>query len=58
GGRRANAVQEYLVSKGVAQTRLSMVTYGKERPLEICSEEACYTKNRRSVTVISAGPVS
>lgn len=58
GGRRANAVQEYLISQGVAQTRLSIVTYGKERPLEICSEEACYAKNRRSVTVISAGPVS
>lgn len=58
GGRRANAVQEYLVSRGVAPTRLSIVTFGKERPLEICSEEACYAKNRRGVTVISAGPVS
>ena len=58
GSRRANAVQEYLVSKGVSQTRLSIVTYGKERPHEICSEEACYNKNRRAVTVISAGPVS
>ncbi|MEL7253172.1 MAG: peptidoglycan-associated lipoprotein Pal [Pseudomonadota bacterium] len=58
GSRRANAVQEYLISKGVSQARLSIVTYGKERPLEICSEEACYNKNRRAVTVISAGPVS
>ncbi len=58
GSRRANAVQEYLVSRGVAQTRLSIVTFGKERPLEICSEEACYAKNRRSVTVVSAGPIS
>lgn len=58
GGRRANAVQEYLVSRGVAENRLRIVTYGKERPLEICSEEACYSKNRRAVTVVSAGPVS
>ena len=58
GGRRANAVQEYLVSRGVAETRLRIVSYGKERPLEICSEEACYSKNRRAVTVVSAGPVS
>ncbi|MEO0751800.1 MAG: peptidoglycan-associated lipoprotein Pal [Pseudomonadota bacterium] len=58
GGRRANAVQEYLVSRGVAENRLRIVTYGKERPIEICSEEACYAKNRRAVTVVSAGPVS
>jgi peptidoglycan-associated lipoprotein len=52
GARRANAVQEYLISRGVAGTRLESVSYGKERPLEICSEEACYAKNRRAVTVV------
>jgi peptidoglycan-associated lipoprotein len=31
------------------------LTYGKERPLEVCSQEVCYAKNRRAVTVISAG---
>jgi len=55
GARRANAVQEYLISKGVAQNRLSVVTYGKERPLEICSTEACWSKNRRAVSVVSVG---
>ena len=54
GARRANAVQEYLISRGVAGTRLNTVSYGKERPLEVCSEEACYAKNRRAVTVLSA----
>lgn len=54
GARRANAVMEYLVAKGIPQDRLKFVSYGKERPLEICSQEACYTKNRRAVTVISA----
>ena len=58
GARRANAVMEYLLSQGVAGNRMRVVSYGKERPLEICSEESCYTKNRRSVTVISAGPTS
>ncbi|WP_370541670.1 peptidoglycan-associated lipoprotein Pal [Actibacterium sp. 188UL27-1] len=53
GARRANAVQEYLISQGVAGTRLRTVTYGKERPLEICSEEACYAKNRRAVTLLN-----
>ena len=55
GGRRANAVMEYLVSKGISANRLKFVSYGKERPLEICSEEACYAKNRRAVTVLAAG---
>ena len=31
------------------------VSYGKERPLEVCSVEACYSKNRRAVTVIGVG---
>jgi peptidoglycan-associated lipoprotein len=57
GARRASSVQEYLVSRGVAPTRLRTVTYGKERPLEICSEEACYSRNRRAVTILNAGPV-
>lgn len=55
GARRANAVQEYLVSRGVSPARLRTVSYGKERPLEICSDESCYSQNRRAVTVITAG---
>lgn len=54
GARRASAVKEYLVSRGVADNRLRTVSYGKERPLEICSAEACYAKNRRAVTVLKA----
>ncbi|PTV93869.1 peptidoglycan-associated lipoprotein [Rhodobacter aestuarii] len=55
GARRASAVQEYLISQGVAATRLRTVSYGKERPLAVCSTEECYYKNRRAVTVISIG---
>jgi peptidoglycan-associated lipoprotein len=55
GARRANAVREYLISRGVAGSRLQVISYGKERPIEICSDEACYTKNRRAVTVLSSG---
>ena len=55
GARRANSVMEYLIARGVPQSRLKFVSYGKERPIEICSEEACYAKNRRAVTIISAG---
>ena len=52
GARRASAVKEYMVSLGVAGSRLKTVSYGKERPLEICSNERCYAKNRRSVSVL------
>ena len=55
GARRASAVQNYLISRGVAPNRLRTISYGKERPIEICSTEACYSKNRRAVTVITAG---
>jgi len=58
GARRASAVQAYLVSKGVADNRLSTITYGKERPLAICSTEECWSKNRRAVTVVTAGSTS
>lgn len=58
GARRANAAQEYLISKGVPPGRLRVVSYGKERPIEICSEEACYAKNRRAVTVLAGGLTS
>ena len=53
GARRANAVQTYLISQGVAPNRVRTVSYGKERPLEICSDEQCYSQNRRAVTVVS-----
>ena len=55
GARRASAVQAYLISQGVAGSRLKTVSYGKERPLAVCSDEACYSKNRRAVTVIGVG---
>lgn len=55
GARRANAAVEYLLSQGVPAERLQTVTYGKERPVAICSDESCYSQNRRAVTVIAAG---
>ncbi|MEY8800792.1 peptidoglycan-associated lipoprotein Pal [Leisingera sp. XS_AS12] len=57
GARRANAAREYLISQGIAGSRIKVVSYGKERPLEICSEESCYAKNRRAVTVLAGGLV-
>lgn len=58
GARRASSVRDFLVSQGVNNNRIRTVSYGKERPLEICSTEACYSKNRRAVTVVTAGASS
>ncbi|NHB76114.1 peptidoglycan-associated lipoprotein Pal [Rhodobacter calidifons] len=55
GARRAAAVQNFLISQGVSASRMRTISYGKERPIEVCSSEACYQKNRRAVTVLSAG---
>lgn len=55
GARRANAVREYLISQGISDARLRTVSYGKERPIAVCSDESCYAQNRRAVTVISIG---
>jgi peptidoglycan-associated lipoprotein len=57
GARRANAVREYLITRGVPDSRLRTISYGKERPIAVCSDESCYGQNRRAVTVISAGSV-
>ncbi len=54
GDRRANAVKGYLIANGVAGNRLQTVSYGKERPLAVCSDEQCYSQNRRAVTVLGA----
>jgi peptidoglycan-associated lipoprotein len=58
GGRRANSVRDYLISKGVPSSRLRTVSYGKERPVAVCSDESCYSQNRRAVTIISIGSLS
>jgi peptidoglycan-associated lipoprotein len=55
GARRASAAQNFLVSQGVASSRIRTVSYGKERPVEVCSTEDCYSRNRRAVTVLSLG---
>lgn len=55
GARRASAAKDYLVSQGVPPGNIRTISYGKERPVEACSTEACYNKNRRAVTVLSVG---
>ena len=51
GERRANAAKNYLVSLGVDPSRLSTLSYGKERPVALGSDEQAWAQNRRAVTV-------
>ncbi|MFC2966490.1 peptidoglycan-associated lipoprotein Pal [Acidimangrovimonas pyrenivorans] len=55
GARRANAAEQFLVAHGVPASRLKTISYGKERPVATCSNESCYSQNRRAVTVLSMG---
>ena len=53
GERRANAVKDYLMTYGISGSRLSVISYGKERPVNSGSTPLAWSQNRRSVTVKS-----
>jgi peptidoglycan-associated lipoprotein len=52
GDRRANAAKNYLVARGVDAGRIRTISYGKERPVALGSDEASWAQNRRAVTVV------
>ncbi len=52
GDRRANAARDYLQSRGVAATRMQVISWGKERPAVEGSNESAWAQNRRAVTVV------
>ena len=52
GERRATAAKNYLISLGVDANRISVVSYGKERPVALASNEAAWAQNRRAASVI------
>ena len=54
GARRAQAVRDYLISRGVQANRMRTISYGKERPVAVCNDISCWSQNRRSVTVLNA----
>ena len=51
GERRANAAKDYLMTYGVSSSRISVISYGKERPVDSGSNPLAWSKNRRAVTV-------
>ena len=55
GARRAEAAKNYLISRGVAASRIRTASFGKERPVATCDDISCWSQNRRAVTVLSGG---
>lgn len=58
GARRANSVKDFLVSLGVDQGRIETISYGKEQPECIASNEECWATNRNGVTAVTNSPSS
>ena len=52
GERRANAARDYLLSLGVADSRITTISYGKERPVALGANENAWAQNRRGVTTV------
>ncbi|WP_380788476.1 peptidoglycan-associated lipoprotein Pal [Sphingomonas sp. R86521] len=52
GDRRANAAKNYLAAKGVPSERMTTISYGKERPVAMGSDDQSWAANRRAVTVV------
>ena len=55
GARRANSVRDYLVDHGVEASRIEVVSYGKERPIDNSGSDAGMAKNRNGHTAITGG---
>ena len=55
GARRASAVRDFLIAKGIPAARMRTVSYGKERPVAVCDDISCWSQNRRAVTVLEGG---
>ena len=53
GEKRAQAVKNYLISLGISSDRVSTISYGKERPAVVGSNDGAWAQNRRSVTVVN-----
>lgn len=52
GDRRSNAAKNYLAARGISPSRITTISYGKERPIALGSDEASWAQNRRAVTIV------
>lgn len=52
GDRRSNAAKNYLAARGISPARITTISYGKERPIALGSDDASWAQNRRAVTIV------
>ena len=52
GDRRANAAKNYLAARGISPSQISTISYGKERPVALGSDDSSWAQNRRAVTIV------
>lgn len=53
GARRAAAVRDYMIARGISASRMRTISFGKERPVAVCDDISCWSQNRRTVTVLN-----
>ena len=53
GEKRAQSVKNYLINLGISADRVSTISYGKERPAVVGSNDGAWAQNRRSVTIVN-----
>ena len=52
GDRRANAAKNYLAARGISPSQINTISYGKERPVALGSDDSSWAQNRRAVTIV------
>ena len=58
GQRRANAAKDFLTAKGVSSSRVTTISYGKDRPTALGDDEQSWAQNRNAITSVASGPTS
>ena len=58
GQRRANAAKDFLTAKGVSSSRVTTISYGKDRPTALGDDEQSWSQNRNAITSVKSGPTS
>ena len=58
GQRRANAAKDFLTAKGVSTSRVTTISYGKDRPTALGDDEQSWAQNRNAITSVKSGPTS
>ena len=56
GQRRANAAKDFLQAKGVSSSRLTTISYGKDRPTALGDDDQAWSQNRNAITSVKSGP--